>query len=111
MEETKIAAKLPHLDVEITRRSLPEENAETITLRMTAVPSLGAFADHLAKQGSLPFLSLGAASIMNPWSNPWANPLLMWTRLTQAAWAPWMPPMAPLLPQQRDDDSEQRTES
>ncbi|WP_420347289.1 hypothetical protein [Pelagibius sp.] len=114
MEETKITAKLPHLDVEITRRDLPEENAETITLRMTAVPSLGAFADHLAKQGSLPFLSLVAASMMNPWSNPWsnpwANPVLMWTRLTQAAWAPWMQQMAPLLPQERDDDSGRRTE-
>ncbi|HIP79598.1 MAG TPA: hypothetical protein EYH07_14200 [Kiloniellaceae bacterium] len=122
MEETKITAKLPHLDVEITRRDLPEENAETITLRMTAVPSLGAFADHLAKQGSLPFLSLGAASMMNPWanpwsnawsnpwSNPWANPLLTWARLTKAAWAPWMQHMALQLPPERDDDSEQRTE-
>lgn len=110
MEETKVTAKLPHLDVEITRRDLPEENAETITLRMTAVPSLGAFGDHLAQQGSLPFLSLGAASMMDPWSNPWANPLLMWARLTQAAWAPWMQHVGPLLPQERDDDSERRTE-
>ena len=45
MDETKITAKLPNLDVEITRREFPDDNAETITLRMTAVPSFEAFAD------------------------------------------------------------------
>jgi hypothetical protein len=38
MDETKITATLPNLEVESTRRELCEENVEAITLGMTAVP-------------------------------------------------------------------------
>lgn len=106
MEETKITAHLPTLDVEIAHRELPEANAETITLRMTAVPSFEAFADHLTKPGGFPIMSLGPAFMMTPWMNPWANPLLAWTRLTQAAWAPLLKQMAPQVPKQGDDKSD-----
>ncbi len=110
MEETKITAHLPTLDVEIAHREVPEANAETITLRMTAVPSFGAFADHLTKQGGLPFLSLGPAFMMTPWMNPWTNPMLAWTKLAQATWAPLLQQMTPPVASARDDkgDSESR---
>ena len=105
MDETKITAKLPNLDVEITRRELPEENAETITLRMTAVPSFEAFAGFLTQQGSVPLAPLGAAWL-SPWMNPWTGPLLSWTRLAQSAWAPWLQPMMPPVLSLRDDTSD-----
>jgi len=90
MEETKITAKLPDLDVEFTRHTSPEGDAETITLRMTAVPSFDAVAEHLFKPGGFPFMPPGAALMMSLWTNPLANPWLAWTRLSQAAWQPAM---------------------
>ena len=74
MEETKITAHLPNLDVEIARRELPEANAETITLRMTAVPSFQAFADHLARQGSLPFMMTPCGGATAPMPRPCSTP-------------------------------------
>lgn len=106
MDETKITAKLPHLDVEITRRELAEENAETITLRMTAVPSFDAVADHLTKQGPFPLGPLGGVMMMNPWMQLWASPLLAWARMSQLAWTPWLPPPTP----GRDDAGDGRAE-
>ena len=111
MEETKITAKLPNLDVEITRREFLQDNAETITLRMTAVPSFETLADYLMKPGNLPLVPFGDA-LMGPWANPWANPwadsVLAWTRLAQAAWAPWLEPVTPRVTQHRDGEGESR---
>jgi len=98
MDETKITAALPNLDVEITRREHPEDNAETLTLRMTAVPSFDAFAEFLKQQGGFPFLACDAG-----WMTPWVSPWLSWARLAQAAWAPWLQPKAPHLAWQRDE--------
>ena len=106
MEETKITAQLPNLDVEITRRELPEENAETITLRMTAVPSFDAFFDHLTKPGNPPLGPFGPAWLVNPWLNPWSNPMLSWGRWAEAAWAPWLGSMTPLVTFTHEDDKD-----
>ena len=103
MDETKITARLPQLDVEITRREVPEDNAETITLRMTAVPSFGAFADHFVKLGGFPLMSLGAVSMMNPWMSLSANPLLYGMQLAQAAWTPVLEQLTPRASPGRDD--------
>ena len=102
MDETKITAKLPNLDVEITWRELPKENAETITLRMTAVPSFEAFAGFLMHQGNVPLTPLSTAWT-SPWMDPRANPFLSWTRFVQATWAPWLQPMTPRTASGRDD--------
>ena len=104
MDETKITAKLPNLDVEIMRRELPEQNAETITLRMTAVPSFEAFAGYLTAQGNHPPSPLGAAWMMSPW----ANLMQSWTRLAQVAWAPWLQSMTPRVTQRRDDEGDRQ---
>ncbi|MDH3661765.1 MAG: hypothetical protein OEU92_17345 [Alphaproteobacteria bacterium] len=42
MEDTKITAKLPHLDVEIRQRALPDELGEELTIRVQATPSFNA---------------------------------------------------------------------
>ncbi len=102
MDETKITARLPNLDVEITRRELPERDAETITLRMTAVPSFEAFAGYLTAQGNHPLSPFGAAWMMNPW----ANLMQSWTRLAQVAWAPWLQPLTPRVTHRQDGDGD-----
>ena len=94
MDETTITAKLPNLDIEMTRREFPEENAETITLRMRAVPSFEAFAGALLQP-----TNSGFAPFLAAWTTPAANPFLPWLQMTQAMWAPWLqaalPPSAP----------------
>ena len=44
MAQTKLTAHLPTLDVEITRRDLPEQNAQAVTIHITATPSFDAAA-------------------------------------------------------------------
>ena len=102
MDETKITANLPNMDVEITRRELPEDNAETITLRMTAVPSFDAFAGYLAKQGEFSWAPFGAEWMMGPW----AELMQSWARMAQVAWMPWLEPMTPRLTQRHDDEGQ-----
>ena len=76
MDETRAVARLPHLDVEIVHRRLPDGEQLGISLRAT--PSAEAFARHLEAQAAVwPWLAL----------NPW----LGWQRLLQAAWQPWLP--------------------
>ena len=96
MDETKITAKLPHLDVEITRCDMPEDNAETISLRISVVPSFDAFAGVLLQSSNLPLLT-------GPWTSPWTDAWAPWMRLAQSVWAPWLEPMAPRLGQKPYD--------
>ncbi len=116
MEETKITAKLPSLDVEITRRELPEQNAETITLRMTAVPSFDAVFGSLTKPGNLPLLPFDPDSpinpwpmnpwLLNPWLGGWSAPMAAWSRWAEIAWAPWLEAMSPLVTLTHQDENE-----
>lgn len=76
MDETRAVARLPHLDVEIVHRRLPDGEQLGISLRAT--PSAEAFARHIEAHAAFwPWLAL----------NPW----LGWQRLLQAAWQPWLP--------------------
>jgi predicted kinase len=77
MDETRATARLPHLDVEIVHRRLPEEQAEQLAISLRASPSFDAFARHLEAQ-----------AMFWPW--PAVNPFLVWQRLLQAAWQPWL---------------------
>ncbi len=110
MEETKITASLPNLDVEMTRHASPDGNAETVTLRMTAVPSFEAVGDHLMKPGGFPFLPPGPMLMMSLWSNPWANPFLAWTRMAQSAWQPLLDAAAPQVADRHGDKGGGRDE-
>lgn len=94
MAETKITAKLPNLDMEITRRELAEENAETITLRMTAVPSFDAVAGLLTQPPALPAIA---------WMGLWVDAWQPWAHLAQSVWMPWLQPMMSRLERKSDD--------
>ncbi|PWC43133.1 hypothetical protein [Azospirillum sp. TSO22-1] len=76
MDETKLTAALPNLDVQIVHRALPEQNAEAISITFTATPNFEAASRMLAP--NLPLLAL------------WMAPMQAWTGLVQQAWAPWL---------------------
>ncbi len=77
MDETRVTARLPHLDVEIVHRRLPEEQAEQLAISLRASPSFAACARYLDAQ-----------AMFWPWLA--ANPLVAWQRLVEAAWSPWL---------------------
>ena len=77
MDETRATARLPHLEIEIVHRRLPEEQAEQLAISLRASPSF----DALAR-------SFDAQALLWPWYA--AHPLVVWQRLLQAAWQPWL---------------------
>ncbi len=68
VDETRMNARLPNLDIEILRRKPPEERAEMMTGRMRATPSFGAVGGHLARTFA------GLVALM------WAAPMVAWAR-------------------------------
>lgn len=86
MEHTKFTANLPKLDVELVRVKNPDENAEVVTIKMTANPSFDAVGDYLAK------------TIINPATMVWAMPFGVCAGLMEAAWRPWLSALTPYLP-------------
>jgi hypothetical protein len=78
MDETKLTAHLPNLQIEIVRREDPAANAEILTLNLRAVPSFEAFGRYL-------FGPTMAASQLAT-----ANPFELWIDLWRRAWAPWL---------------------
>jgi hypothetical protein len=89
MDETKLTARLPNLEVEIIRREDPAQNAEMLTLNFRAVPSFDAFSRYL----------LGAAPEAAPLTD--AGPFGAWIALWQQAWAPWLEAIK-AIPEQAD---------
>jgi hypothetical protein len=68
MDETRATARLPHLNVEIVHRRLPEQQMEQLAISLSASPSFHAFARFLDAQALFwPWLAL--------------NPLVVWQRL------------------------------
>src|SRR5215212_8590759 len=67
-DETRARARLPNLDIEILHRRPWEGNEEQLVVMLRAVPAFEAF-------GRLLEVS---------------NPLLVWTRMMEAAWSPWV---------------------
>ena len=75
MDETRAVARLPHLDIEIMHRRLPDQQAEQLALSLRATPSFDVFQRHLEAQAPFwPWLAL--------------NPFLVWQRMLQQAWRP-----------------------
>lgn len=91
MEETKLTAALPNMDIQILHREDPERGAEMIALQITATPSFDAA---LGLFGP----ALMGRMMQHPASNPmvalWAAPLQAWTQawtgMVRQAWAPWL---------------------
>ena len=84
MDETKVNARLPNLDIEIVRREYPEDHAEVMTVRMTATPSFQAVGSHLARNVARPLVMM------------WAAPMLGWAKVMETAWTPVWPGLARL---------------
>ncbi len=68
LDETRITARLPRLDIEIVHGRSPGGESEYLSVRLQAVPSFEAFGRYAEA----------------------ANPFLFWMRLAQTAWAPWL---------------------
>ena len=67
-DETRATARLPNLDIEILHRRPWEGNEEQLVVMLRAVPSFEAVGRWLEV----------------------SNPLLVWTRVMEAAWSPWV---------------------
>ena len=92
MEETKLSAALPNLDIQILHRDDPERGAETIAIQITATPSFDALRGMMG-----PALLASANPLLNPSlanANPmlalWMLPMRMWSDAMRQAWAPWL---------------------
>jgi hypothetical protein len=81
LDETRLSGRLPALDIEITHRRLPGEEAEQLLIAMRATPSFEAFGRFL--EAGRPMLAMMLA----------ANPFVAaWMRMMEAAWGPLLPP-------------------
>ncbi|GJH00648.1 hypothetical protein [Paraburkholderia terrae] len=87
--ETKLTAHLPTVDIEITRRKLPDRNAESVAIHITAVPSVEAAARWFLQPDLFPLAS--PLSMFSMWS--------MWMR----AWQPWLPSVTAFQPSQEPE--------
>src|SRR5215210_5109624 len=67
-DETRATARLPDLDIEILHRRPWEGNEEQLVVMLRAVPSFEAVGRWLEA----------------------SNPLLVWTRMMEAAWSSWV---------------------
>ena len=85
MEETRIDAQLPQLNVEVVRRDYPDDGAEVMTIKMTATPSFKAVGGMVTQGMAGPVTSLLSA------------PILFWAGMVQAAWAPMLGAMMPRI--------------
>ncbi|MBP2290524.1 hypothetical protein [Azospirillum rugosum] len=101
MEETKLTAALPNMDIQILHREDPERGAEMIAVQITATPSfdaaLGQFGPALMRQmlqntASNPMMA--NPLMANPMMALWAAPMQAWTQawtgMVRQAWAPWL---------------------
>lgn len=86
MDETKVIASLPNLDIEMTHRAAPDGQSELVTIQMRATPSFDAFARALTPQTMMvPLLA--------------ANPVLAWwSQAMTQAWTPWLALLPGRLP-------------
>ena len=83
MDETRAIATLPHLEIEIRHRRLPEEHTEQLAISLSATPSFEGFAQFLERQAPWPWLAL----------QPW----LSVAQMVQASWQPWLAASSALL--------------
>ncbi|WER45477.1 hypothetical protein CupriaWKF_14385 [Cupriavidus sp. WKF15] len=74
MPEASITAHLPTMDIELMRRSLPEQDADLIAVLVRATPAFAAIEHWLAQSPPLPFEDV----------------LQWWADMVRAAWQPWL---------------------
>ncbi|MGE5477148.1 MAG: hypothetical protein ACM3Q1_10865 [Bacteroidales bacterium] len=84
MDETKLTADLPTMNVEIVHRAAADGSGEMVTIQLNATPDFRSALPLLAGMTQLPFLLGGPA---NP--TPYPSPFALWFQATQAMLAPW----------------------
>ncbi|NYZ17604.1 hypothetical protein HL658_34100 [Azospirillum sp. RWY-5-1] len=77
MDETRITAALPNLDVQFIHRDEP--GAEIVAIQLRATPNFEALRGQFAP--------------MMPMAALWLAPMQAWTSMVQQAWAPWLAAM------------------
>lgn len=77
MDEMRAVAELPHLNVEITRRRAPADDADELLISVRAAPSFDAVGDYLRGPTLWPMLAM--------------TPFLMWQQAVSRAFMPWLP--------------------
>jgi len=102
MDETRIDAQLPQLNIEVVRRDYPDGRAEVMTIKMTATPSFKAVGGMLTQGLTGPM----AGSV----AGLWAAPMLAWAGMMQAAWAPFLGALAPRISTATDTIAPQVTD-
>ena len=85
MPETTVTAHLPGLDIEITRKDVPGEQAEALVIGLKATPSFAALGSQMLGGSSL--LGMGNMGMGGAWG---LTPLTIWTELMRQAWSPWI---------------------
>ncbi len=92
MDETRLTATLPNLDVDIVSRRPEGGGSETVTITVTATPDLATAAAGLLANPAVMLAGL-----------PGGNPMVWWMGMVQAAWQPWISLMQtnPFLPPHR----------
>lgn len=93
VDETRMTAETPSLNVHILRRKFPDQNTEYVSVKIVAEPSVQSFLG----LGAMPRLPLPIPA-MAPLAGPIAQGLTLWAGLMQAAWRPWFQMMSPFLP-------------
>ena len=88
MKPTKIAARLPGIDVEICKQTFPERNAETISVHITATPSFEVAVRWLLEANLFALVPVWYA---------WANLLQAWRPLDQYSLSHSAPVNRPLV--------------
>jgi hypothetical protein len=84
MDETKLTARLPSLDMEVVHREDPDAGAETITIHLRATPSFDVVGRVLAANAAW-------------WPAPMVTPMLLWSGMANAVWSAWLSAAAPGL--------------
>jgi hypothetical protein len=106
MQETRVTARLPRLDVEIIRQQAADADGETVCIRLHARPTFAAWGRLLLQD-----LAPGAAltAWIHPFSGPFSGPLFApyfapylaqvrapldaWTAMLTTLWQPWLAPL------------------
>lgn len=96
MDETKLTADLPTMNVEIVHRATPDGRGEMVTIQLNATPDFRTALPLVAGMAQLPLMLAQSApsSPLDVWaSSPLAlwskGPLAAWSQAAQAMMAPW----------------------
>lgn len=103
MEETKLTATLPNLEIQIVHRENPEDGTEIVAVQLKATPSFQALRGTMVPTllpglgHSGPGLGPGVG-MAGLWLAPMQASLQIWSDLMQQAWAPWLNAFRPQIP-------------